>query len=259
MLKFCQFVEASSKGLNIKYLLGWMRFRGDIRFTKFEKVVFSSYPGRWLRITVFLVVTSPYTAVYDEIRYENGPYIAVILVTVNRYRIQHRILYRIRSYAYCILITNGRKPPTWIPVKIRCVNGPYMTVYGRICAVFFDQGILRVVVKVILVQSPILTKRLEKILCVEICSPCSTLWDDIFFFWRKYRFIAIEGSKVCFYVKFSIFWKKVKNSDVGKVLISNLLQVSFQWNFISRGGHLLGISSPNYRIATRHLQEIFKN
>ncbi len=39
-----------------------------------------------------------------------------------------------------ILITNGRKPPTWIPVKIRCVNGPYMTVYGRICAVFFDQG-----------------------------------------------------------------------------------------------------------------------
>ncbi len=42
-LKFCQFVGASSKGLNIKYLLGWMRSRGDIRFTKFEKVVFSSY------------------------------------------------------------------------------------------------------------------------------------------------------------------------------------------------------------------------
>ncbi len=94
------------------------------------------YPGRWLRITVFLVVTSPYTAVYDEIRHKNGPYFAVILVTVNRYRIQHRILYRIRSYAYRILITNGRKPPTWIPVKIRCVNGPYMTVYGRICAVY---------------------------------------------------------------------------------------------------------------------------
>jgi hypothetical protein len=94
-------------------------------------------PGRWLRITVFLVVTSLYTTVYDEIRHENGPYFAVILVTVNRYRIQHRILYRIRSYAYRILITNGRKPPTWIPVKIRCVNGPYMC---RICAVFFDQG-----------------------------------------------------------------------------------------------------------------------
>jgi hypothetical protein len=42
-LKFCQFVGASAKGLNIKYLLGWMRSRGDIRFTKFEKVVFSSY------------------------------------------------------------------------------------------------------------------------------------------------------------------------------------------------------------------------
>jgi hypothetical protein len=93
-------------------------------------------PGRWLRITVFLVVTSPYTAVYDEIRHENGPYFAVILVTIKRYLIQHRILYRIRSYAYRILITNGRKPPTWIPVKIRCVNGPYMTVYGRICAVY---------------------------------------------------------------------------------------------------------------------------
>ncbi len=94
------------------------------------------YPGRWLRITVFLVVTSPYTAVYDEIRHENGPYFAVILVTVNRHRIQHRILYRIRSYACRILITNGRKPPTWIPVKIRCVKGPYITVYGRICAVY---------------------------------------------------------------------------------------------------------------------------
>ncbi len=42
-LKFCQFVGASAKGLNIKYLLGWMRSRGDIRFTKIEKVVFSSY------------------------------------------------------------------------------------------------------------------------------------------------------------------------------------------------------------------------
>jgi hypothetical protein len=42
-LKFCQFVGASPKGLNIKYLLGWMRSRGDIRFTKFKKVVFSSY------------------------------------------------------------------------------------------------------------------------------------------------------------------------------------------------------------------------
>jgi hypothetical protein len=39
-------------------------------------------PDRWLRITVFLVVTSPYTAVYDEIRHENGPYSTVILVTV---------------------------------------------------------------------------------------------------------------------------------------------------------------------------------
>jgi hypothetical protein len=46
-------------------------------------------PGRWLRITVFLAVTSPYTVVYEEIWYENGP---------------------------------------------------YLTVYGRIHAVFFDQG-----------------------------------------------------------------------------------------------------------------------
>jgi hypothetical protein len=30
--------------------------------------------------------------------------------------------------------------PYTISVKIRCVKGPYMTVYGRICAVFFDQG-----------------------------------------------------------------------------------------------------------------------
>ncbi len=42
-LKFCQFVGASFKGLNIKYLLSWMKSRGDIRFTKFEKLVFSSY------------------------------------------------------------------------------------------------------------------------------------------------------------------------------------------------------------------------
>ncbi len=42
-LKFCQFIGASAKGLNIKYLFCWMRSRGDIRFTKFEKVVFSSY------------------------------------------------------------------------------------------------------------------------------------------------------------------------------------------------------------------------
>jgi hypothetical protein len=100
------------------------------------------FPGRWLRITVFLVVTSPYTAVYDEIRHGNGPYSAVILVTVLWHRIQHRILCRIRSYAYRILITNGRKTPAWITVKIRCVNGPYVTVYGRISAVFFDQGYL---------------------------------------------------------------------------------------------------------------------
>jgi hypothetical protein len=39
-------------------------------------VVFSSQ-GRWLRITVFLAVTSPYTAVYNEIRHENGPYLTV--------------------------------------------------------------------------------------------------------------------------------------------------------------------------------------
>ncbi len=37
-----------------------------------------SNPGRWLRITVFLAVTSPYTAVYDEIRHENGPYMCHI-------------------------------------------------------------------------------------------------------------------------------------------------------------------------------------
>jgi hypothetical protein len=98
------------------------------------------FPGRWLRITVFLVLTSPYTAVYDEIRHENGSYSAVILVTVLWHRIQHHILCRIRSYACRILIANGRKTPAWITVKIRCVNDPYLTVYGRISAVFFDQG-----------------------------------------------------------------------------------------------------------------------
>ncbi len=66
-------------------------------------------------------------------------------------------------------------------------------------------AILRVGVKVILAQSPIFIKRLGKILFIGICSPYSALWDDIFFFWRKYRFITLGGSKVCFYVKFSIF------------------------------------------------------
>jgi hypothetical protein len=47
---------------------------------------------------------------------------------------------RIRSYACRILITNGLKTPAWITAKIRCVNGPYLTVYDRISAVFFDQG-----------------------------------------------------------------------------------------------------------------------
>ncbi len=49
-------------------------------------------------------------------------------------------LFPIQLYACHILITDGRKTPAWITVKIRCVNGPYLTVYGRICAVFFDQG-----------------------------------------------------------------------------------------------------------------------
>jgi hypothetical protein len=36
---------------------------------------FPHFPGRWLRITVFLVVISTYTAVYDEIWHKNGPYL----------------------------------------------------------------------------------------------------------------------------------------------------------------------------------------
>ncbi len=109
-----------------------------MKFYSFRSFV--NHPGRWLRITVFLGVTSPYTAVYDEIRHENSPYSAVILVTIIWHHIQHRILCRIRSYACRILITNGRKTPAWITVKIRCVNGPYLTVYGGISPVFFDQG-----------------------------------------------------------------------------------------------------------------------
>jgi hypothetical protein len=111
ILKFCQFVEASSKDLNIKYLLGWMRSRGDIRFTKFEKVIFSSY--------------------FEGRRKSNS-----------------------------------------------CTVPYYYEAFGKNCV-------------------------------YRIFSPCSTLPDDIFFFCRKYRFITLEGSKVCFYVKFSIFWKIV--------------------------------------------------
>jgi hypothetical protein len=111
------------------FFIAWIKYSFAVEF---------KYPGRGLRITVFLVVTSPYTAVYDEIRHKNGLYSTVILVTVIRHRIQHRILCRIRSHACRILITNGRKTPAWITVKIRCVNGPYLTVYDRIRAVFFD-------------------------------------------------------------------------------------------------------------------------
>jgi hypothetical protein len=48
---------------------------------------FENSSDRWLRITVFLAVTSPYTTVYEEIRHENGPYSTVILVIVIGHRI----------------------------------------------------------------------------------------------------------------------------------------------------------------------------
>jgi hypothetical protein len=69
----------------------------------------------------------------------NRPYSAIILVTVTRHRIQHCIcaLYG-RMHAVFSLQTVV-KTATWITVKIRCVNGPYLTVYGSIHA-FFDQG-----------------------------------------------------------------------------------------------------------------------
>jgi len=62
-----------------------------VDLNNFWPVHFITHPGRWLRITVFLAVTSPYATVYEEIRHKNGPCCAVILVTVIQHRIQHRI------------------------------------------------------------------------------------------------------------------------------------------------------------------------
>ena len=49
-------------------------------------------------------------------------------------------LRRIRLYLYRIAIKYGHKTRTWITVKYGTVYSPYLTVYGRIRAVFFDQG-----------------------------------------------------------------------------------------------------------------------
>jgi hypothetical protein len=59
-------------------------------------------------------------------------------------------------------------------------------------------------------------------------------------------------------MKFSIFWINVKNSDVGKILISKFLYVTFQGNIISISEYLLVILSPNYKGVGCHVQEVLK-
>ena len=49
-------------------------------------------------------------------------------------------LCRIRLYLYRIPIKYGHKTRTWITVKYDAIYSPYLTVYGRIRAVFFDRG-----------------------------------------------------------------------------------------------------------------------
>ena len=52
-----------------------------------------------------------------------------------------RLQYRDCTVYGRILIRHGRKPRPWITVKYSDVNGPYITIYGRIDAVLFDQGV----------------------------------------------------------------------------------------------------------------------
>jgi hypothetical protein len=73
----------SSPSVMIPSLIGYKIFK-TIR-KKYK------YQGRRLRIIVFLAVPSPYTAVYGEIRHENGPYFVVFLMARIRHRIQYRI------------------------------------------------------------------------------------------------------------------------------------------------------------------------
>ncbi len=58
-------------------------------------------------------------------------------------------------------------------------------------------AILRVVLKVILTQSPAFTKLFKKILITQFCSACSTLREDIFFFSEKNLFCSIADWKTC--------------------------------------------------------------
>jgi hypothetical protein len=65
----------------------------------------SELPSWHLRLSVFVIVTSSYTAVYGEIQYENGPYCAIILITIIWYRIQCRV-YIIYSRMYTMFSLN---------------------------------------------------------------------------------------------------------------------------------------------------------
>jgi len=58
-------------------------------------------------------------------------------------------------------------------------------------------AILRVVLKVILTQSPAFTKPFKKILITQFCSACSTLREDIFFVQKKNLFCSTADWKTC--------------------------------------------------------------
>ncbi len=96
---------------------------------------FFSLPGSMITVNRIFSRNFP---VYGRLRWNTARKRAVFRRNTAPYTTPY--LRRIRSYACRILITNGRKTPAWITVKIRSVNGPYLTVYGRIRAVFFDQN-----------------------------------------------------------------------------------------------------------------------
>ena len=79
-------------------------------------------------ILIFAII-SPYTARFCAVFHRNPGN-----------RNTGCLQYRIRSYVCRILIRHGRKSRPWITVKYGDVNGPYITVYGRIDAVLFGQG-----------------------------------------------------------------------------------------------------------------------
>ncbi len=74
----------------------------------------------------------------------------------------------IRSYACHILITNSRKIPAWITVKIQCVSGPYLTVYVP----YFSTRVIVIIVvekiqimKVVLHSDMIVVINIIQIIC----------------------------------------------------------------------------------------------